>query len=148
MNVWFRTVYRLDVVGPGALSDLTLCFSPFGCLQNVVVSTKVLVVNTGGGVTVVLGNKGTGVVLLPAEDGPEVSSGMGGMLRDPVESGMEGVLWGPVDNGMERMLWDPVESGIGGIVRDLVDTGHVGQRVLTMVEVVVPMSREVELPLI
>lgn len=123
MNVWFRTVYRLDVVGPGALSDLTSYFLPFSYLQNVVVSTKVLVVNTGGGATVVLGKKGTGVDLPPVEDGPVVSSGMGGMLRDPVESGK------------------------GGIVRDVVDTGHVGQRVLTMVEVVVPISREVELPL-
>ena len=136
MNVWFRTVYRLDVVGPRALSVLTWCFSPFGCLQNVVVSTKVLVVNNGGGTTVVLGNKGTSVDLRPVEEGPVVSSGMIGMVPGPVESGMEGVLRGPVDSGMERVL------------RDLVDTGHVGQRVLTMVEVVVPMSREVELPLI
>ena len=113
-----------------------------------VVSTKVLVVNTGGGITVVLGNKGTSVDLTLAEDGLVVSSGMIGMVRGPVESGMEGVLRGPVDSGMERVLRDPVDSGMERVLRDLVDTGHVGQMVLTMVEVVVPMSREVELPLI
>lgn len=113
-----------------------------------VVSTKVLVVNTGGGTTVVLGNRGTGVDLRPVEEGPVVSSGMRGMLGDPVESEMEGVLRGPVDSGMEGVLRGPVDSGMEGVLRELVDTGHVGQTVVTMVEVVVPMSREVELPLI
>lgn len=61
-----------------------------------------------------LGNKGNGVDLGPADDGPVVSSGMGGIVGDAV---------------------------------DAVDAGQVGQRVRTMVEVVVPMYREVELPL-